>query len=356
MSLIPLGIDAHPALFSDWLELRVLQSTEKSISVYTLRDMLRDSYEREEVVEIENLPDQIDFKTLPTKDIQEDDDCIEQAVSQTVEEVIKRVRGLEKAYPFTLSDDGATLCLNTDLNTGGYVYLYCLILSNAASGGIFERKVAPKLTNTIRDLFQICATIAAAGYMRGPAISFGWPRPDNSTVIDKLTSTHVHFPTATMQVRTAPLRGTPATIKDDGIDVLCWKHEALPHPALEYAMGQAASGANWEGKSVRTEIEDFCTKWISVRPVEIKALMFIPFCVMRQAENDTSHDDMTAMEIRSRSEELGKLIYRYYLPLHALEGSKLNTNIIHPIERLDEFPKVQEWVEEFLNTFAEAGT
>ena len=50
-----------------------------------------------------------------------------------------------------------------------------------------------EIDNKIRDLFQACATWAAAGDVKGHAYSFGFPRPDHSGFLVKLKTIYRHF-------------------------------------------------------------------------------------------------------------------------------------------------------------------
>ena len=136
--------------------------------------------------------------------------------------------------------------------------------------------------------------------------------------------------------------------KDDEIDVIAWRDTTNGLAGKSsYLLGQAASGWNWEDKSVKNAIEVFHWTWFEVIPTSTPLpAIFIPFCLEEPRGRDGA---FTSQErLRSRMERLTKkfgiLYYRYRLPRHAAQAKELADAGIGPIERLDEVHRLEEWV------------
>ena len=117
-------------------------------------------------------------------------------------------------YPFRIDDQGRVLQFITPVSEVGSVYLFCLFLSHAFDRTIVPKSLAPKVTNKTRDLFQACATIAAGGYVGGPAMSFGFPRPNGEGFLKALHRVYLLFGDGRPQTDHAPpLRGKSKTME-----------------------------------------------------------------------------------------------------------------------------------------------
>ena len=128
----------------------------------------------------------------------------EEVATGTVTRMESRRRALAGSYPFDIDDDGAAITFTGEQpDAGQTAYLVSLILSNL-------RAVSPLFSATdlhptddevrrLRQYFQYLATAAVAGEIRGPAWSFGFPRPDGTGFNTKLEQiwarsalTHLH--------------------------------------------------------------------------------------------------------------------------------------------------------------------
>jgi hypothetical protein len=105
-----------------------------------------------------------------------------------LEQRIERVG--EENYPFTLTDNGSRFFLKPELTNSAYIYLFCLLLSHPKEDDVLTGDYTPNIGDNERKLFQSCSTVAAAGFVDGNAISFGFPRPDGSGFYDKLTEVY----------------------------------------------------------------------------------------------------------------------------------------------------------------------
>jgi len=309
-------------LLADWLEFHVLCSEFKS---YRITELLRISDEDQES---ENM------------NISEQDSLNEQCMEKAVEELEVRTEYLGEAYPFYFNDVGNELVIKDEISPGAYVYLYCLIMSHANRTDVLVSQ--PPISNADRDLMQICATLAVAGDLNGSAISFGFPRPDHSNFLEALKKAYGLMGEGEV-VGEIPA-GAPANEKDARIDVIAWGNSPDDGPGKKYILGQVATGANWQEKPIKGEIEPFHNIWFSKSPASTaQASMFIPFCLDVES-NATLHD-----VLHMKTYRFGIIYYRYRLPFYAnigyaLAGDEGNNNYI---ERFDEFDKVETYVNTF---------
>lgn len=167
MLAVPDG-SVHRTKIADWLELKAISSPDGRVGFGTLVSATALAENEQE----ENIGDE---------DIEEDE-----LVLCAQEEIARRLKNIGHDYPFRIDDKGRALQFVTPVSEAGSVYLFCLFLSHAFDRTIVPKALAPKITNQIRDLFQACATIAAGGYVQGPSMSFGFPRPDGATFLRAL--------------------------------------------------------------------------------------------------------------------------------------------------------------------------
>ena len=208
---------------ADWLEFKVLSS---EFDVYSLDDF-------QSVLE--------ELQDVESEDFCESDNDFQNKIEQIIREINLREQHLGSTYPFRFSDDGKSLILKHTLNEGCYVYLFCLIISHHNRREILL--VDPPMNNTVRDLFQICATLAGAGKVNGSAISFGFPRPSTTPFLDALKEAYAKIGEG--EVISKFRLGQSKYVKDSEIDIIAWQYQPVNLPGKYYVLGQAASGANW---------------------------------------------------------------------------------------------------------------
>jgi hypothetical protein len=347
--------DGFPTILADWLELRALQEADRKVTILEIKDVLDlEGGSSEESEEPSEHVGPIDMAAPAiSQDMQEEDDQIDDIINDVVEEIEHRQKALGDSYPFQLEDGGYTLSLTTQRTFGGSVYLFCLAISNNPAEGLIESVNGAKfITSVERDLFQICATLGAAGVNRGPAISIGFPRPDKSGFLEKLKASHEHFDPMIV-VRTAAPTGSPQRVKDGAIDVLSWTPEKDGRGGIRYFLGQAASGKGWREKSAKTEIDAFCNLWFSTTPPDPSAQMFIPFCVEGDFSAEEDFQTCVEKEVDTQTRRLGFLCYRHRLPSYANAALSLDIDILNRVERIAEKDKIVAWVENFIES---AGT
>jgi hypothetical protein len=343
VSLTAPGADARSWELADWLELWCLGSSQGDVA-------------------LEDLTASMDLEQeFEDEDFEQDSAKKDEVTERAWNAISERRKGVE-GYPFALVPDRFRLKLVAPISEAGYVYLFCLILSQEAADGILSGLLERKVAARERDLFQVCATVGAAGLVFGPAFSFGFPRPDGSGFLAKLRQIWEQFQDG-RPVKRIP-HGAPKQAKDDGIDVIAWKDhgDKLPSTLL---LGQAGSGRDWKEKPVVSDVQRFLDTWFDedaggVRPrSETQTATFTPFCLDVEEGGECSfvsqEDELQATVERSRVQyrrhciRAGQLLYRNRMPGSVARGLSFAREERVSIERLDEIQEVKAWVECYRN-------
>jgi hypothetical protein len=264
----------HRTKIADWVELKAIASPDGRVGFSTLVSATAIG---------ENEQDQ---------DILDADTGDDQLVLCVQEEIQRRQDNIGEDYPFRIDDKGRALLFSNSVTEAGYVYLFCLFLSHAFDNTIVGEAMAPLVNNRIRDLFQACATIAAGGYIQGPSMSFGFPRPDGMDFLKALRKVYKLFGDGRPCAR--PRKAAPPKVKDNGIDIIAWRWSIDHLPGMPYLIGQVASGNDWVDKSVKTDREHFHKYWFVEHPSsQPEDAMFMPFGL--EPENAALEADYEAL-------------------------------------------------------------
>lgn len=322
-------LEASSNELADWLELEAFASANGSAPLQAINQALEIGEDEE--------PEELD----------DENQLAERRLSQVVAALDERIAQVGASYPFQRDPAGATLSLKDPLNEGGQSYLFCLIVSAAADDGPLSGAGpwAPNLTEA-RRLFQICATVATAGYAVGPAFSVGWPRPDSSTFLQKLAQVYGHLGDGAPHTTIPP--GAPAQVKDDEIDVIGWTHSNQAKPPLGYFLGQAASGADWEDKTLKGRADTFHTTWFQRVPASTARVgTLIPFFLSSHADADpTDHESQAEIEGAWRRLQSihGEVLHRHRIAWFLQRGVALHGAQVGPIERVGDLPEIAAFV------------
>ncbi len=330
LALLPL--DRSSQEICDWFELYALSSEYHSANFSELARMWDKRRNSEDA----------DFEGSAST---QEDSFLEE-INQIIRE---RMEFLGDCYPFKFSENDEELIYDKDdLNNGSVIYLFCLFLSNTNNDDIFDDDSFFEINNKVRDLFQACATWAAAGEVEGHSYSFGFPRPDHSGFLVKLTAIYQYFSDG--KVRNAPLPGASINPKDEEIDVIAWRPRQDKAPGTYYLLGQAASGENWKDKSITGAIYAFHRNWFNVIPASTPTpAMFIPFNII-PARTETLQEKISYLIPR-----YGTIFYRYRMPPLAKKGleiSKIDQGLT--IERTAELNQISDWVLNVIEKFRKA--
>jgi hypothetical protein len=322
MALSTLPLESEAQTITDWFEFKILCTEYGSASIFEL----------ERTWDVRRNAEDVDFENSDSKEAP--------FIQKICNEISYRLELLGDSYPFVLSSTGESLEISKQMTEGGFIYLFCLFISHLNKGEIFDGTYLPNVTNNVRDLFQACATLAAAAKVAGHAYSFGFPRPDKSGFLVKLQNIYSKFGEGNV-VPSIP-RGAARSVKDDQIDIIAWQDRSDKAAGKIYVLGQVASGNNWPNKSIKGgPIDKFHGTWFGNPQISSQAMaaLFMPFCILPEG-NDSAIDRVNVLTF-----EFGSIIYRHLLPKMAQEGAALaraRPDLV--IERLSDIPKIIEWV------------
>jgi len=316
---------------ADWMELEVLTCARGEAPLGAVNESL-------EIAE-DNEPSELDHENLAN----------ERRLQQVIAAVEERRKVIGAAYPFACDKAGTLLRLADPLTDAAYVYLFCLIVSAGAPDGILQENGPwkPDL-DTARGIFQICATVASAGHVGGPAYSVGWPRSDSSGFLEKLRTVYAHFGDGKVHAAIPP--GAPAQVKDDEIDVIAWKADDV-RPRLGYFLGQAASGNNWPAKSLKGHVDTYHGTWFLQSPACLARVgTIIPFYLPSDADaEDEDHEAQEIIEgkLRRLGFDFPELLHRHRVARYFESGLVLHAKGVSPIEGVAETQRIRTFVDKF---------
>jgi hypothetical protein len=166
----PPNLQLNTAQLVDWLELSALFSEYGVVRMDALVGALKQLAEEQE------------------EDIAEADKLVEKFIEDIENEFELRVDHLKGTYPFKLDSDAEEMQLVPDWEDQKYsFYLVCLVTSHVTASPILKTPPEGSLLIRLRnEIFQILATLAMAGFARGPAITVGWPRKSGETVLKRM--------------------------------------------------------------------------------------------------------------------------------------------------------------------------
>jgi hypothetical protein len=327
--LEPPVLNAATATLSDWMELHTLSSPRRETNDTELIALGQLADDREDVDTIEA------------------DARLERLADEVFDELDRRLVATHGSYPFALSETGTRLTLKEGhLTDGNYAYLFCLLVSEYRRQEMLARSIFAPVIAEVEDLFQVCSTIAAAGFLNGFAVSFGFPRPDGSGFLAALRRTYQER-MREGETEAAARPGVSSHTKDGGIDIIAWRDFPDGLPSKLYLLGQCASGAAYPSKGVRSFISSFHGDWFTKAPASppIEAL-FVPFMldhdlVVRPSERPTQ---ARSGRYLSLGRDLGVIIDRCRIA-HLVDGGiALAHENPDAVERAAEIHRVREWV------------
>ena len=245
----------------------------------------------------------------------------------------RRKRVIGDAYPFDLDEDGDAIFFTTErTDLGQAAYLVSLLLSNLRSSSpLLDGSAMHPSDMQVRELrqhFQYFATAAIAAEIGGPAWSFGHPRPDGTGFIGKLSEIWAVLKDGTIKADPA----SPASPKDDQVDVFAWREQRDGLPGFLLAAAQVATGRDWKDKSIKSHIARvFAARWFERPPAtDMVAYHVVPFA----RPDDEFRDDVLV---------LGNVLHRLRVPRRVAEAADLARSGMM-IEAFDRLEVAAEWI------------
>lgn len=296
---------------------------------------------------------------LAPEDVEEGEDpdivdpATERALNAVFEEIAHRQRTLGSYYPFSVEAAPRRLRLSPKprsqaelVRSGRAIYVSCLMMSAVKSGLVDAKGAKLRSDPHIGNLFQICATVAAAGYVAGDAYWFGHPRPDKTPLLKAVEKLVAYLESG--EARQAAPPGAARLAKDLGVDLIAWRahNDGLPGKTVIY--GQCAAGSNWDGKAVEGKVK-VLNLYCSTTPTDhwLPAL-FCPFPLYMEKEN--AHELWTAEDragfYRLKEAEMGVIVDRLRVVGWAVEALRR----LRPGARAaaQHLPKLYDWCDEAL--------
>lgn len=257
--MLPIPLPPEALQLADWLELVALLSSDRNASIGDLGRALAVSNALE--AEAGDADNRL---------------FIEARGLEVWREIEARAAAAGPAYPYRLSQRGL---LEANIARDAFsAYRFCLSLSYFGDPGLVGVNIRP------RRLFEDLATLAAGNHLGGEACRFGSPRADLPAP----------FREALREVCSrlgegAVLPRATRSIKDDGLDVVAWKHFPDRLPGKLIIFGQCASGNDWNEKLADLEPLAFCHSWLSHQlPSRVLKAFFTPHRVDRLDWDDVN--------------------------------------------------------------------
>lgn len=307
--------EPDPDLAADYLELKAVFSEERQSFSQDIVDALE--------LEADSEFDDVDAE-IKTR---------EEVADGAVARMASRKRVLAAIYPFALDDQGSVVSFvaeNPDL--GQTAYLLSLLLSNlrAISPLLDGSEIHPSgdEVRALRQWFQYFATAALAAEIGGQAWSFGFPRPDESGFIKKLSEIWAVLKDGSVEADPS----APAAPKDDQVDVFAWRKPEDGLPGFLLAAAQVATGKDWKNKSIEFHVDHvFPSRWFKRPP----ATRMVPYHVIPFARPDEKFRDDVVV--------LGNVLHRLRVPLRVREAVGLARSGV-PIEAFDRLGEAAAWI------------
>jgi hypothetical protein len=260
---------APPEHHADFLELSVLRSTARTVSI---REFIRD-------LKIANATEMI-LDSESREDDAETDDQTESLAQSAFDELDERERCCGKdfdVYPFEVSSNAVRLKKGGDES----LYVFLALLS------WFGKDAGPSHTDGEQLFEDVCAK-AAESYLGGPgqrvrSFIFGFPRRTApagfAAALDRLCSE--------MGEGQGHRPGRPKLPdqKDGKLDLIAWKEFEDKRQGKLITFGQCATGRNWTAKVTELPPPDrWCGHWMADTPTVLPMRsLFVPHRVERRS-------------------------------------------------------------------------
>ena len=261
----------------------------------------------------------------------------EEVATGAIARMESRKRVLGEAYPFEIDRRGDVVYFRAhEPDLGQAAYLVSLLLSNlrAQTPLLSDSQFHPSRSeeDQLRQYFQYFATAAIAAEIGGPAWSFGFPRPDKTGFIPKLSEIWAILKDGTVERDLS----APQNAKDDKVDVFAWRQQGDGLPGFLLVAAQVATGSDWRDKTLKGHINDtFQRRWFSRQPVTVMvAYHVIPFA----RPDRVFRDDVL---------KLGNVLHRLRVPRRVGQAVGLVQGgvMIEAFELLD---GAKDWIRSYL--------
>jgi len=331
---------------ADWLELRAVFSNNGAgeADLLSIARLTSDDHRDREVDELGIVVEEEILDQQP-----------EAILARVSDEIGHRAQTLETQYPFVISRPfRLSLKSFEELSEAHWTYLFLLLLSGQRDKALPASEKIAELTREGRVLFHACASIGVAGLLRnGGTIWFGSPRPDGMPFLQALAS--VCEKLGYGKAKDYIPAGLPTQPQDDGIDVIGWRQFRDSRNGGLLVLCQAATGDNWDAKSVIGAVETFRAWFDKELYAKATASIAVPF----PANHDVGEHPVEGYEAavhnalhRSQSKH-GVLIDRCRM-VESVVDVMADIKNASAVGGLDKLPELERWVRETINAVKDA--
>ena len=261
----------------------------------------------------------------------------EEIATGAIARMTTRKRVHQESYPFEIDEYGDVISFTgEEPDPGQTAYIVSLNLSNLKSVSPlladYDLHPSKEDVDNLRRYFQYLATAAIAGEVGGPAWSFGFPRPDGSGFLTKLSEIWGSLRDGSVN----PDPSAPPNPKDDQIDIIAWREQRDGLPGFLLVAAQVATGGDWKEKSIKAHVAGvFATRWFNPTPVtSMVPYHVIPFSRPRK-------------EFRDDVLVLGNVLHRLRVPFRVREACSLVEEGI-AIEAFEQLGDASEWIHSYV--------
>lgn len=337
---------ASRSRLADWLEIRALLSP-RGAGQSTIASLFRTSADESHFFEPDEDGDILDIEIMNSE--------LEDVSSRIAEEVGLRQNALGGDYPFTVTSNPFHLELVGNfelLSQPSSMYLFLLLISGAGDKLFKQHAELDTLLRRGRTLFHACASVGVAGLLRNAeTVWLGSPREDGTAFLEALNLLCGRLGCG--RAKNNVPAGFPKQAKDDGIDIVGWRGYRGQRNGNLVVLCQAATGHNWQTKSVLTQMGAFMD-WFDPKPFALPTgAIAIPF----PAHHECSEDLENGFEIAAHGQrhrlhsQLGVLIDRLWI-VEATRSIGDESDQSSRIDGLQRLPDLRSWVSEAMSALA----
>ena len=166
----------------------------------------------------------------------------------------------------------------------------------------------------------------------GPAWSFGFPRPDRTGFLPKLSEIWALLGDG----KVGPDPSAPLNPKDDKVDIFAWREQKDGLPGFLLVAAQVATGSDWKEKSLKGHVRGvFQHRWFNPTPIT----QFVAYHVIPFARPDVVFRDDVLL--------LGNVLHRLRVPPRVKEAVSLVHDGVK-VEAFDLLDGASQWVQSYV--------
>jgi len=280
-------------------------------------------------------------------DQEQKDEEMEILVQEVFDELDTRASWGRRGYPFEVLRRNSVLRLRN--GTPRFVclaYLLSLLISFLKRFKEEDVRDVFPAYDQFEDLFQICGTIAAAGFIEGSSVSFGFPRLDSKPFYEKLQSIGELMGEGRPKVGWDV--GASIRPKDAGVDVIAWRECPDRLPGQMYLLGQCATGKTWQSeKTPPVDYDDFHEYyWVNWPHSPLLSATIVPFDLRESITQGgyKSIEEAYSWERWSLTKRFGVVLDRFRVAHYYSCGLARSLHANARIEGRKQLRDVRDWV------------